>query len=320
MEEFWKSKVIASRYEFVEELGKGGIGTVILAMDKTLDKYVAIKILNANLSDEESIRFQQEGILSGRLRHENIVSVLDFGVTETNIPYLIMERLEGSSLARMLLDDGALEPLFAVQIFQQISRGMHSSHNHGVIHRDLKPANVIMVPNDDHSVSARIVDFGLARLTDRDARLTAAGSAIGSPFYMSPEQGQGLAGDERSDIYSMGCLMFEVLTGSTPFIGDTAVYTLMMHQSVQPERLSKRLQHEFPQLLEEIVATCLNKLPEDRYQSFGELLDDLEKMEAEIIRLDREQFLESRSRSGIQKALGSVTDFSAMTATLSRKT
>lgn len=309
MNDFWKSKVIKERFEFIEELGKGGIGTVILARDRTLDKEVAIKILNANLSDEESIRFQQEGILSGRLRHENIVAVLDFGVTDTNIPYLIMERLTGVSLAHMLREEGALDTMFSIQVFQQICRGMRSSHNQGVVHRDLKPANVIMVPNEDQSFSAKIVDFGLARLSERDERLTAPGSAIGSPLYMSPEQGQGLPGDERSDIYSMGCLMYEVLTGSVPFSGDTAVMTLMMHQSVTPEKLQVRAQQPFPPKLEHIVANCLKKLPEERYQSFNDLLEDLEHLEAEIIHDERQQFYESRSRSGIQKALGSVTDY-----------
>lgn len=310
MENFWKSKAISDRYEFIEELGKGGIGTVFLAHDRTLDKQVAIKILNANLSDEESIRFQQEGILSGKLKHENIVSVHDFGITDTSVPYLIMEYLHGVGLAKMISVEGTLDTLFAIQIFQQICRGMRSSHNQGVVHRDLKPANIFMVANDDDSFSAKIVDFGLARLADQDSRLTAAGSAIGSPLYMSPEQAQGLPGDERSDIYSMGCLMFEALTGSVPFQGETAVLTLMMHQSVVPDRLEARAQRPFPSKLEIIVARCLKKLPDERYQSFGDLLHDLEVLEGEIIRDDREAFFEARSRSGIQKALGSVTDFS----------
>jgi len=319
MDEFWKSQVIADRYEFVEELGRGGIGTVVLALDKTLDKHVAIKILNANLSSEESIRFQQEGILAGRLNHENIVAVLDFGVTDTNIPYLIMEHLQGFSLASMVTADGALETLFAVRIFQQICRGMRSSHNAGVVHRDLKPTNVFMVQIDDETLFAKIVDFGLARLLDENARLTAPGTAIGSPFYMSPEQGQGLPGDERSDIYSMGCLMYNVLTGHTPFEGDTAMLTIMMHQQAKPDKLSTKTGKTFPSMLEQIVAKCLNKNPDERYQGFNDLLTDLEKLEAEIVRLEREEALESVSRSGLQRALSSVTDFATPLAAASRK-
>lgn len=309
MDEFWKSKAIAERYEFMEELGKGGIGTVVLALDRTLNKPVAIKVLNANLNDEDSIRFQQEGILSGRLKHENIVSVLDFGVTDTNVPYLIMEHLTGFSLKHMLSEEGKLDTLFAVQIFQQICRGMVSSHNQGVVHRDLKPGNIIMVPLEDESLAAKIVDFGLARLISQDDRLTVAGSAIGSPLYMSPEQGQGQAGDQRSDIYSMGCLMFEVLTGSVPFVGEAAVHTLMMHQSVIPERLHVRAQQAFPEVLEAIVAKCLHKSPDGRYQNFSDLLRDLENLEADIIRAEREEYLDAATRSGIQRALNSVTDF-----------
>jgi serine/threonine protein kinase len=314
MSDFWKAKAIAERYEFVEELGRGGIGTVVLAQDRILNKLVAIKILNNNLTNEESIRFQQEGILSGRLKHENIVSVLDFGVTDTNTPYLVMERLEGVSLAKMLAEDGALDVPFAVQIFKQICRGMQSSHSAGVVHRDLKPANVIMVPLDDGSFSARIVDFGLARMVDQNQRLTSTGSAIGSPLYMSPEQGQGQAGDERSDIYSMGCLMFEVLTGTVPFQGDTAMHTLMMHQSQQPDRLSSRSLDRFPEMLESIIAKALKKTPNERQQSFAELLTDLKSLEEEMARLEREEILESRSRSGIQKALGSVSTIDAAPA------
>lgn len=319
MEIFWKSNTIAERFEFVEELGKGGIGTVILARDKTLDKHVAIKILNANLSNEESIRFQQEGILAGRLNHENLVSVFDFGVTETGVPYLIMEYLQGFSLGDMITADGALETLFAIRIFQQICRGMLSSHKAGVIHRDLKPANVFMVQNDDDTFSAKIVDFGLARLLDENARLTAAGAAIGSPLYMSPEQGQGLPGDERSDIYSMGCLMYRALTGRTPFEGETAMLTVMMHQQAKPEKLSVVADKTFPRELEAIVAKCLEKKPQDRFQTFGELQTELEKLETEIVRLEREEALESVSRSGLQKALTSVTDFATPLASVSNK-
>ncbi len=319
MDAFWKSKV-AERYEYIEELGKGGIGTVILARDKTLDKNVAIKILNANLSNEESVRFQREAVLSGRLKHENIVSVLDFGITDTNVPYLIMEHLRGSSLADMLTEGGAFEVLFAVQIFQQICRGMKSSHNQDVVHRDLKPANIIMERNDDDTLSAKIVDFGLARLTDKNLRLTTTGTAIGSPLYMSPEQAQGQPGDERSDIYSMGCLMYKVLTDSTPFTGETPVQTLMMHQSAKPDPLSARTEASIPPKLEEIVAKCLKKLPRDRYQSFSSLLHDLEKLESEMIRLEREAAYEAAaSRSGIQRALSSVTDFSTPLTTMSKK-
>ena len=319
MDEFWKSTLIAERYEYVEELGKGGIGTVVLARDKVLDKLVAIKILNANLSAEESIRFQQEGILSGKLKHDNIVAVLDFGVTETNVPYLIMEHLQGFTLAHMVTTDGALEPLFAVRIFQQIARGMRNSHNTGVVHRDLKPANVFMVVNEDETLSAKIVDFGLARLLSQDARLTATGTAIGSPLYMSPEQGQGLAGDERSDIYSMGCLMYQVLTGRVPFEGDSPMLTIAMHISATPESLGEKTGRRYSPLLEQTVARCLKKKADERYQSFEELLKDLERIEAELIRLEREEALEAVSRSGVQRALSTVTDFATPLAAASKR-
>ncbi len=319
MDEFWKSNLISERYEYVEELGKGGIGTVILARDKVLDKLVAIKILNANLSAEESIRFQQEGILSGKLKHDNIVAVLDFGVTETNVPYLIMEHLQGFTLAHMVTTDGALEPLFAVRIFQQIARGMRNSHNTGVVHRDLKPANVFMVVNEDETLSAKVVDFGLARLLSQDARLTATGTAIGSPLYMSPEQGQGMAGDERSDIYSMGCLMYQVMTGRVPFEGESPMLTIAMHISVMPESLGEKTGKRFLPLLEQTVARCLKKKTDERYQSFEELLKDLERIEAELIRLEREEALEAVSRSGVQRALSSVTDFATPLAAASKR-
>lgn len=282
MDDFWKSKSMSDRYKPLSALGAGGMGFVYLARDLTLDKEVAIKVLGQSLTAEQSIRFQQEGKLSGRLRHDNIVSIMDFGVTERNRPYLVMEYLRGSSLNAHVTIHGAIEVAPAIQIFQQICYGMIHSHQQGILHRDLKPANVILVDNDDDSITAKIVDFGIARSKELDLRLTPTGDAVGSPFFISPEQADGKAVDERSDVYSMGCLMFKTLTGSVPFEGRSSIETVLMHKTEEPDLLSQRTGKPFPAALESAVSKCLKKLPQERYNDFQSLLNDLQSISAEI--------------------------------------
>lgn len=210
-QDFWNSDEIRARYTNVKPLGSGGMGTVYLVKDIVLDKLVAIKVLDANLSSQQSMRFQREGKLSGKLNHENIVSILDFGVSEKNVPYLVMEYLPGSSLSAVLEENGPIELNEALSIFISICAGMIHSHKTGILHRDLKPENII-VSGSSGDRTIKIVDFGIARLTEADGQITQTGAMLGSILYMAPEQSIGAA-SERSDIYSMGCLMFATLTG-----------------------------------------------------------------------------------------------------------
>src|SRR5581483_11227661 len=180
---FWQSKLIAERFECLAQIGSGHIGTVYKAKDRLLDKLVAIKVLRENMSPEQLMRFQKEAKLSGRLHHENIAGVFDFGVTEENRPYLVMEFLDGESLDAVIAERGKLTLVEAMPIFLQICAAMEHSHSNGILHRDLKPTNVILMNknrSDEQGASSdlsavpmiKIVDFGLARLKDRDERLT----------------------------------------------------------------------------------------------------------------------------------------------------
>jgi len=278
---FWESKTVSSRYERRGELGRGGIGTVYLAHDLTLGKLVAIKVLNSDLTSEQLLRFQQEAKISGRLKHQNIVSVLDFGATDTGHPYLIMEYLRGDSLAQ-IISSGPLELRDALSIFEGICLALQHSHEMGVLHRDLKPENVILATTESGEVSVKVVDFGLARLSEvQDHRLTQTGAMVGSPLYMSPEQCSGSSIRETSDIYSMGCLMFQSLTGSPPFQGGTSVETVMMHKTAEPDSMHGRSGEAFPSEIEKVVATCLKKNPAARYQSFDELKRALDLVPSE---------------------------------------
>src|SRR5579885_2724090 len=229
-EDFWSAKSIANRYEFIKELGSGATGTVNLALDKTLDKQVAIKILKVNWTANQYVRFQQEARLSGKLKHSNIATVMDFGVTDGGQPYLIMEYVDGGSLASLIAEERTLPLSALLKLFIDICRGMEHSHGQGILHRDLKPENVIVETDENGALHAKIVDFGLAKMQDTDASITRTGAFLGSPLYAAPEQSQGTF-DNRSDIYSMGCLMYHVIKGRPPFSGDTSLETSILHKT-----------------------------------------------------------------------------------------
>ncbi len=281
--ELWHSKVISSRYDYVGPLGSGGVGSVVKAKDKSLDKFVAIKVIKEELSPAEIRRFQQEAKLAGRLEHPNIVSTLDFGVSETNRPYLVLEYLAGESLSAIVRRK-PLELPEALYIFTEICRGMSHSHGKGILHRDLKPSNVIVEFDENReSKKIKIVDFGLAKLKDADQRLTRSGAAVGTPLYSSPEQSEGRRDDidERSDIYSMGCLMYKCLTGRSPFHGENALETLMLQKSGTAPPLRDVTGTEFPDALERTIQNCIKVDPNDRVQSFSALEKELKSIRIE---------------------------------------
>ncbi|MBX9668802.1 MAG: serine/threonine protein kinase [Candidatus Obscuribacterales bacterium] len=278
--ELWNSKVISSRYDYVAPLGSGGVGSVVKAKDKALDKFVAIKVIKEELSPAEMRRFQQEAKLAGRLEHPNIVSTLDFGVSETNRPYLVLEYLAGESLSAIVRRK-PLELPEALYIFTEICRGMSYSHRKGILHRDLKPSNVIVGFDENlDSKKIKIVDFGLAKLKDADQRLTCSGASVGTPLYSSPEQSEGRRDDidERSDIYSMGCLMYKCLTGRSPFHGENALETLMLQKSETAPPLRDVTGTDFPDALERTIQNCIKVDPNERIQSFSALEKDLESI------------------------------------------
>lgn len=263
---------LPDRYRNVEKLGSGGMGSVFRGFDSHLGKTVAIKVLSSQGADPESEsirRFQKEARLAGRLRHKNLVGIMDFGLTESGDPYMVMEFAEGPTLKEIV----PLSLARTLALISQIVAGMSYSHRHGVVHRDLKTANIIVSRSESGEDLVKIVDFGIARSDsdEEEIKLTKTNALIGSPLYMSPEQTDGGIADERSDIYSLGCIVFECLAGNPPFRGDTAIDTIRMHREDQPPLLSGLCKEAIPEELAGLVSRMLEKNPEDRPQSMEEI-------------------------------------------------
>ncbi len=259
------------RYEILSEIGRGAMGVVYRARDPMLQRVVAIKTINLALSRDERIdfesRFYREAGSAGRLNHPNIVTIYDVGDTG-ELAYMAMEFLEGEEL-RDLLDMGAPLPLErVVEIAAGIARGLGFAHEHGVVHRDIKPSNVMILKNG----SVKITDFGIALIPA--ASRTVAGMILGSPKYMSPEQVMGKAVDGRADIFSLGVVLFEMLTGKTPFEGEN-ISALMYRILNDTPALPGSLRAGLPAAFDHIVSRALARQPEDRYQTASEMVDDL---------------------------------------------
>lgn len=255
---------IADRYIVRHVIGSGGTGMVVNAYDPHLDLDVAVKILQYDESGMTAVRMQREAMAAGKLNHLNIARVFDFGQTEDGSLYMVMELLHGKSLDVLLKQRGALPMEEALPIFIQLCEGLDFAHSVGIVHRDLKPANVFVSKG-----LVKIFDFGVAKFENLDQSLTTTRDLIGSPLYVSPEQARRDPSDLRADIYSLGCLMYEVLTGETPFQGATVLETLKMHSSTPPPRLSD----EFPPAMQDLVERCLQKRPEDRPQNLSEVIE-----------------------------------------------
>ncbi|MBX9695995.1 MAG: protein kinase [Cyanobacteria bacterium] len=275
---------IPSRYEVLSELGSGGMGTVFKVRDKNLDTVFALKLLKfTSIRKEQAVRFQKEAKSAGALKHENIVSVVDFGFSEELVPYMVLEYVEGQTL-KDLLKAGPLPFEQAIPIFDQIARALAYAHDKGVVHRDLKPSNILITTNEHNRLMAKIFDFGIAKMStpDKASTLTPRNAIIGSPGYMSPEQSSGDRSDGRSDIYSFGCVMFETLTGELPFLGSTPLELIKMHATEPAPQLSEVLPYTSPRGLNELVDTCLRKKKEDRHASAHVLREKLQALDTAL--------------------------------------
>lgn len=274
------------RYQVIEEIGRGGMGLVYRCRDLKLDKDVAVKVVAWSFNDDDAARFHMEARLLAQLSHPNILTVLDFGYSDDGTLFLVTDMVSGRSLDRLIAENGAFEPLEAVPVFVQILEGIAHAHAGGILHRDIKPSNIMLVERENSEPLAIILDFGLGKLIAEDQRLTRTGAMLGSPPYMSPEQASGKPVDERSDIYSMGCLIFETLTGRKPFEGQNVHVTMLMHVQKPPPTLAEGAgDRQFAPELEVIVARCLAKNPDDRFRSALELRGALlEFVEAERAR------------------------------------
>ena len=260
------------RYEVLGELGQGAMGVVYKAKDPLIDRVVAIKTINLSLAMDEKEeyegRFYQEAKAAGRLNHPNIVTIYDVGKSG-DIAYIAMEFLEGREL-RDILNEGALLPVDQVlNIVAQVAQGLAYAHEHDIVHRDVKPSN-IMVIRDGH---AKITDFGIARMASASVR-TQTGMVLGSPKYMSPEQVMGKSIDQRSDIFSLGVMLYEMLTGQAPFNGENV--NAIMYQTLNTVPTPPNtLNPDVPEMVNYIVAKALAKGLEDRYQNAKDFAVDL---------------------------------------------
>lgn len=260
------------RYEIVGELAHGAMGTVYKAIDPLIERTVALKTIPLDLSRQEhrlfEARFHHEAKSAGRLNHPNIVTVYDAGET-SDTAYIAMEYLEGESLDVLLDRQPVLPPHQAAHIALQIANGLAYAHRHGVVHRDIKPTNIILMRRGG---VVKITDFGIAHITGGSP--TQVGALLGSPRYMSPEQVQGKPVDGRSDIFSLGVVLYEMLTGATPVCGDNLnaiLYAILHHDPAPPSCINPAL----PPGFDHIVARALAKLPHERYQHVRDMAADL---------------------------------------------
>src|SRR3982751_1138135 len=259
------------RYKVIRKLGAGGMANVYLAEDQELGRRVAIKILNDRHANDEQFveRFRREAKNAAALSHPNIVSIYDRGEAEGSY-YIAMEYLDGRSLKELIVSRGPAPLTVAVEYARQILQALRFAHRHGIVHRDIKPHNVLV----DAEGRVKVTDFGIARAGT--SQMTEAGSIVGTAQYPSPEQARGTSVDQRSDVYSLGIVLYELLTGTVPFTGDTPVEIAMKHLSTIAEPPSTR-RHDIPRDLDLIVMRALAKDPNDRYQSTEEMDADLER-------------------------------------------
>jgi len=266
-------------YKIIKAIGQGGMGTVYHVRDLTIDQDLAIKVIRPELATDQAAlkRFEQESRALSELNHPNIVAVFKSGKTATGAPYLVMNHIEGKSLASVIKDLGKLDVDRALKLFAQICDALHYAHDKGVIHRDLKPSNIILTAGGDET--AHVVDFGIAKVASKSSEtvtgLTQMGDVVGTPSYMSPEQCNGEKLDARSDIYSLGCMLYEVLKGEPPFVEASPFKLMTKHVSTKAPPLTDK---HINSSLRDLVAKCLEKKPEKRYQSVDELLGDIAKI------------------------------------------
>jgi len=261
------------RYEILAELGQGSMGVVYKARDPALDRVVAIKTINLNLPKDElaeyEARFYQEARAAGGLNHPNIVTIYDIGKSE-RVAYMAMEFLEGEELRAILTPGQPLPISQALDVALQVAEGLHYAHGRHIVHRDIKPANIMVVGGG----LVKITDFGIARMRTNEVK-TMTGMILGSPKYMSPEQVAGKRADHRADLFSLGVVLYEMMTGQTPFQGDSIHGIMYQILNSTPSAPSQR-NPELPEIVDLIVAKALNKNMEERYQSARDLVKDLQ--------------------------------------------
>ncbi len=267
------------RYELLAELGKGSMGVVYRANDPLLDRLVAIKTVNMSFEPQEMAeyegRFYQEAKAAGSLNHPNIVTIYDIGKSG-NIAYMAMEFLQGEELRSLMSTGQPLAAARAVEIAAQVAEGLAYAHQHGVVHRDIKPGNIMLAVTG----LAKITDFGIARMRSAEVK-TQTGIVLGSPRYMSPEQVAGKRAEPRSDIFSLGVILYETLTGKPPFTGEDVTSVMFQIMNLVPPPPSS-INARVPEILDFIVAKAIAKSLDDRYSSAEEFAKDLREVAKQI--------------------------------------
>ncbi|MFU8806785.1 MAG: serine/threonine protein kinase, partial [Bradymonadaceae bacterium] len=284
-------------YTFTRKLGEGGMGAVYLAQQDTIDQKIAVKVLHANAADSDEIvqRFHREARVISMLTHPNIIRVFIFGRTEDNLLYLAMEYVEGRTMRDAVGPQG-VDEITAIKIMKQLCSGLSEAHDLGIIHRDLKPDNVLLTRFRGEDNFVKILDFGIAKLNEPDGKpeqkLTQAGIVYGTPEYLSPEQAQALELDQRTDIYSLGVMLYEMMTGKVPFTASTPVSILTMHVFNEPPKPSEVAPGKVAPSMERIILKALAKDPTHRYTHALDMFEDLMAREREIL---SERGLDARS-------------------------
>ncbi len=278
--------LVGENYEIISLLGVGGMGYVYRVRHRILQKLFAMKTLSSqHVTEIAWRRLQVEAQAIARMNHPNIVGIHNLGLHEDRLPYYVMDLLDGEALADRLKREQTLSLAQALPIFIEVCSGLAYAHKKGIIHRDIKPGNIVLLKQPDSAgATVKIVDFGIAKLSGVSdpniQHLTSMGEVFGSPYYMSPEQCIGGRIDARSDIYSLGCTLFEALVGHPPFKGANPVRTMILHQSQEPPTLSNASGKNFPDSIEQVVASLLAKVPMDRYQSLDKVAHDLRAIQA----------------------------------------
>ena len=306
-----EGRVIGNRYEIINRIGNGGMATVYKAKDITLNRFVAVKVLREEFTtDAEFIkRFNIEAQSAASLAHPNIVSIFDVG-QEDNIYYIVMELIQGKTLKEIIDEDGVLPWKWSLNIAIQIASALETAHKHNIIHRDIKPHNIIITEDG----VAKVTDFGIAKAVS-NSTITAFGTTIGSVHYFSPEQAKGGYTDAKSDIYSLGVVMYEMLTGKVPFDADTSVSVALKHMQEDPVP-PMEINPNIPKAVNDIILKAMQKEPMARYQTATAMLRDL----AQALKNPDGEFVEKEDLDdGLTRRMDAITDDMAKNAKSSNK-